>query len=155
MNKLLTITAIPLFLSSPPAFAAEGANADFFILFQQCKATFAPLHMTDNPVLTADAEPVGLACVRSDGQMHCLLEVDSQQTEQVYNIKIDIPPLLAFATDGGGDFVTVHTTNKTAVISSRLADTQILGAKICHGFFLTTSELEALKSAKQEGEQTQ
>lgn len=152
MNKLLSLAAIPLLLSSLPAIAAEseGAGLDFLVLFKQCKATFAPLHMVDQPVVTAEGDPVGLGCVRSDGKMHCLLEVADESTPQVYDIAIDTPPLLAFRTEGGGDFVTIHTTNHVAVLSSRLASTEMLGAKICHGTYMTASELEHMRSLQDE-----
>jgi hypothetical protein len=76
------------------------------------------------------------------------LESNSEVTQQIYDIAIDSPPFLSFKTDAGGDFVTVHTINQAAVLSSRLASTRMLGAKVCHGTFMTSSELKSLGAAE-------
>ena len=150
ISKLLP-TAI-LLASTQQAFSADY---DFYIMFDTCKATLAPLMLAEDPIRTTDGDPVALACTRTSGKMQCDLEVGTESTEQVWDINLDNPPFLMIQTDGGADVVTIHTTNHAAVISSRLASSQYLGAKVCHGTFATSSELEAMAAAKKADDSTQ
>jgi hypothetical protein len=96
-----------------------------------------------------------MACTRASGKLDCQLGFSGggegiKGNSVQYNIDLDSPPTLMFSDARRSDFFIVDLNEHAAAAITRIVDTRFAGSKVCHGMYLTESELKALKEHRKE-----
>lgn len=150
-NNTRLAALLTLGMLSTPLCAQDEENLefDFFLNFENCKFTGAPLHLAENAIITAEGDPLRMGCNRISQSIECVMSLNEEVKEVDYGILIDIPPNLMFADSRGADVISIHQTNHAAVLTSRMGTVDMLGQKVCHGTFGTSSEINAMNALKE------
>lgn len=125
--------------------SALSQEFDFILDFTDCTALVGAVDLVDNPIVKTEGDPVQFYCQRLSSNMSCIVIVrGGDPSTQLYEIIVDSPPALAFAAPNGSDFVNLNVSNRGAVLTTRIVDSQILASKMCHGVYATKQEIELM-----------
>lgn len=138
------------------ALAATNANAiepDFYILAQSCKTTIGYLVLSEESLKTVQGDPATFGCMRLGSEMLCAFAFEGglrghKGNAVTYNVDLDSPPHLFLSDAKGSELISINTQVRAAVIVTRVAGIEYLGAKVCHGIYATASDVEALERAE-------
>ncbi len=130
---------------SVPAIAAEP---DFYLEPIDCKSVLG--YVDDGSVKVVEADPPSYECARQGSTMECTIRFDSggkprKAGPQKYRVVIDSPPILLFTVENGSDTVFVNTSKSSAVITTRLAEMQYSGSKVCSAVFATKFQIDRIR----------
>jgi hypothetical protein len=137
------------------ALCAEvsATEYDFHIDFRECKAAVGYLVLSDESLKVLPGEPTFFSCNRESSVIECdfIFKQDPEQhgvkgNHEVYEVLLDLPPLLHFRSENGSEFLAINTTQHAATVTTLVLDQVFLGAKVCSGVYLTDFELQNLLS---------
>ena len=61
-----------------------------------------------------------------------------------YKVLADSPPILLLSDETGGEFISINTTQRAAVIITRILALESASSKVCHGLYATSFDVKAL-----------
>ncbi len=98
----------------------------------------------------AEGDAPNYSCTRQSKRMICAVVYPSGgkaagSGPESYEVLLDSPPHLYFASANGATFFAVNIQNHAAVVTARLTDVGYAGEKVCSALYFTSSELEMLK----------
>jgi hypothetical protein len=127
--------------------ARTAAEPDFYLVMQKCSTTLGTLTTSADGLKTVEGDPFATACTRNSRRLSCRMAFGDQSPDKVveYTVTLDMPPLLMFADEHGGDFFVVDTVQHRAVVMTRIVSERYAGTKVCQGLFTTDSEVEAVR----------
>ncbi len=130
--------------------AASAAEPDFYLMMQKCKITVGHLVLSDESLKVIDGDPPTFACVRQSASVSCALSLESgaqghKGNRGQYEVLADSPPILLLSDETGGEFISINTTQRAAVIITRILALESASSKVCHGLYATSFDLKALE----------
>ena len=132
--------------------SVEATEPDFYIVFDECKAIFAPLYLSKSPAIKVDdaAATFILQCIRQGEFMNCQADFKDgsegiKGNTLKYKINLDSPPFIELTLINGTENIMINTSQNAAVISSLMLDTRITGSKVCHGAYFTSFQMKNMK----------
>lgn len=134
------------------ALATPGAatEPDFYLVMKKCRTVAGYLVLSDESLRVTDGEPVTSACVRNSGKVSCSLSFEGggqglKGNLVEYEVVADSPPTLLLVGENGSEFISINTTERAAVVVSRIASLKHAGSKVCHGVYATSFDLKGLE----------
>ena len=128
---------------------ASAAEPDFYLMMQKCKTTIGHLVLSDESLKVLDGELFALACTRQSANISCGLSMESggeghKGSQVQYKIVADSPPKLILSDESGGEFISIDTTQRAAVIITRIVRPDFAASKVCQGLYATSFDMKAL-----------
>ena len=141
----MKILCILLMLLTP--IGVMAAEPDFYLGFQECKMIIGSL--TNRSLNVVPGDPPTFGCSRQGKNIACIASYPSGGKLEgspagSFEVLLDSPPYLYFASANNSQFISVNTQTRAAVITARMTDTTYTGEKVCVGLYATSSELKLL-----------
>ena len=126
--------------------SASAAEPDFYLVMQKCKTAVGYLVLSDDSLKIIDGDASTSACIRRSSSVTCALSFleggEGHKGNLVeYKVLADSPPLLLLSDGNGSEFISIHTTQRSAVVISRVAGLEYAGSKVCQGVYATSFDL--------------
>jgi hypothetical protein len=139
----------PLALTALLATSTSAAEPDFYLMMEKCKTTVGHLVVSDESLKVLDGDPATLGCYRQSADVSCVLAmeggVEGHKGSQIqYKIVTDSPPKLILSDKSGGEFISIDTTQRAAVVITRILGLEFAASKVCHGLYATSFDIKAL-----------
>ena len=144
-NAILASLALTALLATP----ASAAEPDFYLMMQKCKTAVGYLVVSDESLKGIDGDLATLACSRQSADVSCVLSMEGgaeghKGRHVQYKIVADSPPKLILSDEAGGEFISIDTTQRAAVIITRILGLEFAASKVCHGLYATSFDIKAL-----------
>ena len=135
---------------SPTTSEGSAIEPDFYLMMEKCKTTVGYLVLSDQSLRLLEGDPATSACIRQAGTVLCYLSwgdgTPGHRGNVVeYQILADAPPLLILSDANGGEYISVNTTERAAVVVTRIASIEYAGSKVCHGLYATSFDLKGMQ----------
>lgn len=145
--KFAILSALFYLLFVPHVFAED--IPDFFIASTKCKTTVGFNRSVENNMYTEDGDTSLTACSRNSDEINCQIHFNNGETTQKkYKVLVESGPYLHFVADNNSEYYQVNRSNGTVVYTSRIVSVNILGSKVCVGYFMTKSEYDMMQKNK-------
>jgi len=129
------------------------AQPDFYVEPIECQMLIG--YLNDGSLKVLEADPPYYECVRRGREITCSVRFESggrgrKGDTQTFRVLIDSPPILAFGIENGAEFFYIDTSKNSAVVTSRRAELEWHGHKVCTAMFATHDQLKALRQLLKE-----
>lgn len=146
-SKTILVSSV---LAALLAVCAMATEPDFYLKMQKCKITVGHLVLSDESLKVIDGDPPTFACIRQSASVSCALSLESgvqghKGNHVQYKVLADSPPILLLSDETGGEFISINTTQRAAVIITRILALKYASSKVCHGLYTTSFDLKALE----------
>ncbi len=133
--------------------SAVDAQPDFYVEATECKMLLG--YLNDGSLKVLEGDRVAYQCVRRGREVVCNVQFESggrgsRGDTQTFRVIADSPPILVFGIENGADYFYVDTSKNSAVITSRRAELEWHGHKVCTALFATHDQLEAMRKLLRE-----
>jgi hypothetical protein len=145
------------------AYADEASKAlspvnsppDFYLVFSACRSSAASFAPGDKaPIASIDTKGHIMACVRvAKRQLSCLIDFEDKSAKPVtakFFVDTELSSMTILTHNDGADYVVIRP-GVGVVSTTRLFSSGFLGAKICHGTYVTADEASAFEKKARAG----